>query len=110
RDELLDVPLTLVAEGAAQDIAVAGFLRHLASGGDDSILGSPPLLVNRYRLPEFSTPIRVNACAVRVFRAVPIRKHRRGTASSKGLTSPAETPIPDSDFRILDSSRPPSAP
>ena len=32
-DELLDVPLALVAEGAAQNIAVAGFLRHLASGG-----------------------------------------------------------------------------
>jgi hypothetical protein len=32
-DELLDVPLALIAEGAAQDVAVPGFLRHSASGG-----------------------------------------------------------------------------
>src|SRR5450759_2808262 len=32
-DELLDVSLALVAKGTAQDIAVAGFLGHLPSGG-----------------------------------------------------------------------------
>jgi hypothetical protein len=31
-DQLLDVPLALIAEGAAQHITVSGLLRHSASG------------------------------------------------------------------------------
>jgi hypothetical protein len=40
RDEFLDVPLTLVAEGTAKNVAVTAFLRHSASGKGQRIPGT----------------------------------------------------------------------